>query len=254
MKVKGSRLFQHAGYYPIELDSETNFPRLNPRAYVRAMRYLLESVYDRLAAMDLVYLREDNRQALGDVLRPEDVPLYDRLIKKYDLAKFRDGVTSETDRLFRNAERIINDLGATLRGIKSEFVLHDVRNPLRSIVAVANTDEVSGRRLHEPSTRFVVNYLKHQGRHLIELEQGSHVAYKKWFFKTKQLKATTTPLFDEQYGLIGLLCFNIDIDAIQTMTDSDKESFFEAYLKTPGKTPDYERDDAPSRAVGDTEG
>lgn len=249
VRVKGSRLFQHTGYYPIDIDPETNNPNLNSAAYVRAMLYLLDSVHDRLAAMDLVYLREDNWQAFSDVLPPEHGPTYDRLLKKYDLREFRVSVTSETDRLFRNAERIINDLGATLRGIKCEFVLHDVRNPLRSIVALANTREVSGRRLHAPSTRFVVNYLKHQGRHLIELEQGSHVAYAKWFLKTKQVKATTTPLFDERYGLIGLLCVNIDIDAIKVMSDSEKKGFFEAYMETSGITPEYERDDAPSRAL-----
>lgn len=248
-RIKGNRLFQHTGYYPIDIEPVTNNPRLNSETYVKAMIYLLESVDDRLAAMDLVYLREDNRQAFGDVLPREYHPTYDRLLKKYDLQEFRKNVTSETDRLFRNAERIINDLGATLRGIRCEFVLHDVRNPLRSIVALANTREVSSRRLHDPSTRFVVNYLKHQGRHLIELEQGSHVAYKKWFLKTKQVKATTTPLFDERYGLIGLLCVNIDIDVINAMTDSEKEDFFEAYTQTSGITPEYERDDAPSRAL-----
>lgn len=246
-RIEGRRLFEYKGYYPVDVAPGTNLPSLNSETYVRAVRYFLEKdIYDRLAAMDLVYLREDNRRHLGDVLPPEASPLYDRLVRKYRLSDFRARYSQETRRLFRNVKKIVNDLGDTLRGIHFEILLHDVRNPLRSIIAARNASEVSGRRLHDPSTRFVVQYVRHQGKHLIEaMESGSKVAYPKQFLQTKKVKATTTPLYDERYGLIGILCFNIDVEAITKLDADGRAVFFENYTKTEGETPPFEKDSAP---------
>jgi hypothetical protein len=244
-RIKGCRLFEHKGYYPIDIETQTNNPSLNSKIYVSAMHYLLETVHDPLAAMDLVYLREDNRRYLGDVLPPDQTDTYDRLVEKYGLESFLTTFSTNGKLPFNNAIRIVDDLGDTLKGIKCELILHDVRNPLRSIIAAKNTDEVSHRRLGGPSTRFVVQYLKHQGKHLIALESGSHVAYRKWFSKTKRVKATTTPLFDEEFGLVGLLCVNIDIDSIKQMNANDLRNLVERYTQTFGETPDFEKEDAP---------
>ncbi len=213
---------------------------------MEAIKFLLGNQHDRLAAMDLVYLREDNRQSLGDVLAPEHEPLYQRLIEKYELAHFQSNYSIESERLFSNTIRIVNDLGDMLSGIYFEIILHDVRNPLRSIIAIKNSEEVSQRRMHGPSTRFVVQYVKHQGRHLIDaMESGSKVAYPKQFTTTRKVKATTTPIFDARYGLVGILCFNIDIAAVNAMTTKRKKRFFESYSRTFGETPKFEKNDAP---------
>ena len=244
-RVVGCRLFQYKGLYPVDLASRTNEPSLNHDVFYAAIDYFLRVKDDRLAAMDLVYLREDNRRAGLEVLRPDDLEAYETLITKYSLDDFRRNFASDIDRLFRNVIRIVHDVGATLRGIKCEFVLHDVRNPLRSIIALSNADEVSNRYLHGPSTRFVVQYLKHQGKDLIALEHRTQIAYPKQFLKSKRVKATTTPLYDDELGLIGLLCLNIDVDAVNAMTADERQRFFVTYTKTFGCTPEYEREDAP---------
>lgn len=246
-KVAGRRLFEYKGLYPVDLAPRSNLPSLNSETYVHALRFFLQKdVYDRLAAMDLVYLREDNRRYLGDVLPTDSTKLYEQLIDKYALEEFQAAYSQETRRLFRNVERIVNDLGDTLSGIKFEILLHDVRNPLRSIIAVKNAQEVSGRRLYDPSTRFVVQYVKHQGKHLIEaMESGSKVAYPKQFTQGKKVKATTTPLYDDGYGLIGILCFNIDIETVGALDEDGKRNFFANYMQTQGETPEFEREEAP---------
>ncbi len=246
-KIEGRRLFEYKGFYPVDIAPRTNLPSLNSDTYVHALRYFLQKdIYDRLAAMDLVYLREDNRRHLGDVLPTEAARLYEQLIDKYSLEDFQAKYSQETRRLFRNVERIINDLGDTLAGVNFEILLHDVRNPLRSIIAVKNSQEVSGRRLYDPSTRFVVQYVKHQGKHLIEaMESGSKVSYLKQFRQGKRVKASTTPLYDERYGLIGILCFNIDIETIGAFDEDGKMRFFANYTRTLGEAPEFEREEAP---------
>jgi len=196
LRIEGRRLFQYEGYYPVDIEPQSNRPSLNPETYVRALEFFLrKDKFDRLAAMDLVYLRQDNKTHSGDLLPSHADETYNRLIDKYDLTHFESTYAEETRRLFRNIKRIVNDIGDTLRGIGFEIILHDVRNPLRSIIAISNSEEVSQRSLHGPSTRFVVQYVKHQGKHLLEAfnDDGRKVGYPKQFTSTKKVKATTTP-------------------------------------------------------------
>jgi len=124
------------------------------------------------------------------------------------------------------------------------MLLHNVRNPLRSIIAARNSERISGRKLFDPSTRFVVQYVKNQGRELIRAMQGGgKVSYLKQFHRTKQVKATTTPLYHKQYGLIGILCLNIDIDAVRALDPAGQEEFFRSYVKNSGQTPRFDLED-----------
>jgi predicted transcriptional regulator YheO len=243
-KIQGSRLFTHEGYYPIDLAPKTNQPSLNAHIFTKAIHHFLHEVEDRLAAMDLVYLREDNL-FFQDVLPPEHHKAYDALIDKYQLHEFKMNHAMQTQRLFNNAIRIVEDLGDMLRGVHFEVILHDVRNPIRSVLACKNTEGISNRRKGDPSTRFVVQYLRHQGKQLIALQADNKVAYPKFLYKDTLVKATTTPLFDDQYGLIGILCFNIHVNAITALSEDDKVTFFANYTQTHGEPPDFERDEAP---------
>ena len=242
-RIAGMRLFQHKGYYPIDLEEETNRPILNAKTYVKALDYLLETnMYDRLAAMDLVYLRVDNLQQEPDILSTDtDLAKFTALINKYELELFRAHFVEEKERVFRNARRIVNDFGMSLAGTLLEIVLHDVRNPIHSIIAARNTEEVSGRKVGDPSTRFVVNYVRNQGRDLIEaMEGGSKIAYLKKFTRTNAVKATTTPIYDDLYGLVGILCLNIDIEAAEKLDQQQLNQFYESFKRHTGQTPAFE--------------
>ena len=78
------------------------------------------------------------------------------------------------------------------------------------------------------------------------MQSGSKVAYPKQFTISKRVKATTIPLHDDRYGLIGLICFNIDIDAVRALTPEGQRLFFENYVKTFGETPEFEKEHAPA--------
>jgi predicted transcriptional regulator YheO len=247
-KIPRLRLFQYPGFYPIDLGTD-NVPKLNRETFVNAIDLLLNREDDRLAATDLVYLRQDNldrstdRPEDPDIVRPPHIAAYDKLVRKYDLEWFVRNFQLEKQRVFDNYIRLVNDIGQTLKDVYFEILLHDVRNPIRSIIAAQNSEKISGRKLGDPSTRFVVNYVRNQGRDLIAaMARGSKVAYRKQFLRTKWVKATTTPINDDVYGLVGFLCMNIDIEAIDQLDDSGRTLFFEAYTRNSGKTPAFERE------------
>jgi hypothetical protein len=240
--IKGKRLFQHKGYYPIDLAPETNAPSLNREVFLKALHYFLEDDhYDRLAAMDLVYLRVDNSEEDWDLVPESAQPLYDKLVKKYDLADFIKNFEEENKRVLGSLVRLVNDVGDTLKGVYCEILLHNVRNPIRSLIAVRNTGGISERRLYDPSTRFVVQYITNQGEQLIKALQGNtKVSYKKELSPGKWVKATTIPLYHERYGLVAILCMNIDIDAVRSLNKKGRMKFFDNYVKNSGHIPKFE--------------
>lgn len=243
-RVEGKRLFQHRGYYPIDLEAGSNRPSLNREIFCKAIRYLLrDENHDRLAAMDLVYLREDNLVD-GDILTKRDMQPYADLVEKYELLGFIEDFEPENRRIFRNYVRIVDDIGETLRGVHFEILLHNVRNPIRSIIAARNSEDISGRKLFDPSTRFVVQYVRNQGRLLMKaMEGGSKVNYLKEFTSSKRVKATTTPLYHDTYGLTAILCMNIDIDSVAALDEQGRDRFLRAYVANTGQTPAFERTD-----------
>lgn len=226
--LEGKRLFQYKGLYPINLEPETDRPSLNKELFNKAIDYFLrEDVYDRLAASDIVYLRKDNLNHQEDILAEDYVEKYAELVDKYDLTEFIRNFKQENHKVLSNYIRIIDEFGQTLQNCGIEILLHNVRNPLRSVVAAQNTANISTRKLYDPSTRFVVEYVKYQGKHLIKAFEGEgKISYEKKFKNGKIVKATTTPVFDSQYGLIGIICINIDVKAVK---DSNFEDFINAF-------------------------
>ena len=75
------------------------------------------------------------------------------------------------------------------------------------------------------------------------ITEGSKIAYPKQFNKTKQVKATTIPILHPRYGLIAILCINIDKERIENFSKKEKVSLLNNYLKTTGETPEYEKED-----------
>ncbi len=238
--IKGKRLFQYKGMYPIDLEPVTDIPSLNREKYIEAIKFLLrDDIHDRLAASDIVYLRKDNLDHDEDILDDKHIELYAKLVEKYDLYEFIKNFKNENELILGNYARIVNEFGKTLDNCFIEILLHNVRNPLKSVIAAQNTTGISDRRLFDPSTRFVIEYVQHQGKHLIKAFEGKgKVSYEKVFKNGKIVKATTTPVFDSRYGLVGIICVNIDIEAVKNSTNSKDHSLIESYcqISTKGKS------------------
>ena len=92
-----------------------------------------------------------------------------------------------------------------------EIVLHDVRNPLHSIVCLQNP--ISGRRIGDPITNFGLNLIKEYSRHgIVE----SHISYELKLRDGRKVKSTTIPVFHKSYELIAFICINIEVSTIRS--------------------------------------
>src|SRR6185312_12941917 len=218
LTIVGKRLFEYKGYYPIDLINGRN-PIFSKNIFFKAIKYFSEH-RDDMAATDLVYLWEANRGHIEDSFTEAETDQYNDFITHYNIRHFLNEFESEHKRIFSNYIRLVNDIGATLEGVFFEILLHDVRNPIRSIVACRNTEDLSKRKVGDPSTRFVVQYVKEQGRRLLEsIEGGDKVAYRKQFELEKFVKATTIPIWDGKYGLVGMFCINIFATQIEQLNE-----------------------------------
>lgn len=246
-RIPGKRLFQHKGYYPISLIEGKNVPYLNKEIFEQSIEYLLNNTDDQLSALDLAFLRYDNLGHVEDLVGEDLQPAFRKLMEKYELIEFFENFEERKRNIFSNYIRLTNELGETFAGSGCEFLLHNVMNPIRSIIAAKNTVGISDRKLYQESTRFVVQFVKAQGADLMSaMETGGKIAYFKQFNKTKNVKATTTPFYDPKYGLVAILCVNIDIDMIENFDKEKIDIFFENYTRNSGETPDFEKDIANS--------
>jgi len=239
--IAGKRLFEYKGYYPIDLINGRN-PIFSKSIFFKAIKYFSKH-RDDMAATDLVYLWEANRGHIEDYFTEDETDRYNNFIAHYNIRHFLNEFESEHKRIFSNYIKLVNDIGDTLQGVFFEILLHDVRNPIRSIIACRNTEGLSNRKVGDPSTRFVVQYVKEQGRRLLKaIESGDKVAYRKQFESHEFVKATTTPIWDGKYGLVGMFCINIFITQVEQLNEKGTKDLIQNYVHNSGRTPEFERD------------
>jgi Predicted nucleotide-binding protein containing TIR-like domain/YheO-like PAS domain len=240
-RIEGKRLFQYPDLYPIYYDKKANKPEVDQKKFVKCIEHLLhDRNYDKLAAFDLAYLREDNVIFRTDLCPPNHKKKYDELVAKYNLNEPIAMIEADKKSFFNNYIQIVHDLGKLFRGINAEIILHNIMNPLRSMIAVANTDEVSRRSASGPITEFAVNFILHQGlRTERPKEGGSYCSYHKILDGKIDVKAATIPIYHNRFGLIGILCINISIGAIKKFTSAKKNELIANYVKLTGEQPPF---------------
>ncbi|MEL6133826.1 MAG: PAS domain-containing protein, partial [Bacteroidota bacterium] len=95
------------------------------------------------------------------------------------------------------------------------------------VVAIQNSS--FKRKKRDPTTTFGLELIKDYGT----IEDTSHrkkseVSYRVEI-KGREVKSTTTPLFDENFGLLGFLCLNIPIEEVHEGNVAQIEAFFERF-------------------------
>jgi predicted transcriptional regulator YheO len=204
-ELPGRPLASYPQLYPIVQDQNGNLA-LDTSIFMNATRYFLENENPK-AAVDLLYLGQSNKINL--LLNNDDKKAYAMLQRHYDYSEI-ELINEYRNDLFRVYRDIVNGIGQTFSGTGIEIVLHDVRNPLRSIVAIQNP--ISGRRLDDPNTNFGLELIKDYG--IMPHPGGSYVSYELTLNDGRRIKATTIPLYNTKYGLIGFICLNIDISRL----------------------------------------
>jgi hypothetical protein len=204
-ELPGRPLSSNPQLYPIVHDQDGNLA-LDTSIFMNATKFLLENDNPKAAA-DLLYLGQSNNINL--LLNNDEKKAYAMLHQYYDYSEF-EVINEYRNDLFRVYRDIVNGIGQTFSGTGIEIVLHDVRNPLKSIVAIQNP--ISGRRLGDPNTNFGLELIKDYS--IIPHKGGSYVSYELTLNDGRKIKSTTIPLYNTRYGLIGFICLNIDISKL----------------------------------------
>lgn len=114
-------------------------------------------------------------------------------------------MTSSADAVFAALTPVIEGIAATF-GRSCEVVLHDYRDQRHSVVAVAGS--VTGRSIGDSMSEIGLRVLAAGD------DAANEVGYRTRTQDGRTLKCTTLPLRDDDGALIGALCINIDLSAI----------------------------------------
>lgn len=225
--LPGKALAAYDDLYPIRADNGGSL-YLDRELFVKAVNHLSEHPSPR-AITDLVYLGNSNNVTL--LLDGPTKAKYLLLTQQPDYVALAE-VDREKDRIFQSYVDIVNGIGQTFAGTPVEIVLHDTRNPLRSIVAVQNP--ISGRRLGDTNTNFGIQLIKNYsyGEGQGQGRGGSFVSYSLTLKDGRPIKSTTVPIFHDVYGLIGFICINIDISKMDKKHPEYVDRFVDSFKAT----------------------
>lgn len=169
---------------------------------------------DRRAARQLIFIGEQNnvRQQLND----SDARAYARLKSR----NYTRNVADDTQAYLDNYRNIVRLLGRTFKGMGIEILLHDLSDPTHSVATIEN-GEITGRVVGMGTTTLLVDLQRRvnqkQDKLNYEVKTGA-----------RQFKCTTVPIVREEYGVVGAICLNVDVNYIRDVVQA-----------SPGKTGEF---------------
>jgi predicted transcriptional regulator YheO len=217
-KARGKNLDEY-DFYPFETD-KNNFPQFSLKDFRLAVHYFLKNK-DHTAARQLIFIGEQN--SVRHHLESVELKEYEKLFRMYQ----GDKIIDDNNEYLENYSRIVRLIGQTFRHMGIEILLHNLMNPARSIAEIEG-GEVTGRKTGMGTTVLVLDLKKRKALNEDKLNYELNIGARKF-------KCTTIPVFRKDYGLIGAVCVNIDINYIteEVMKTKHKlEDFFINYCKT----------------------
>jgi predicted transcriptional regulator YheO len=206
-------------FYPFEADKD-NLPQFNLRDFRLAVHYFLKNK-DFIAAQQLIFIGEQNNVRVH--LEAVELKQYEKLYQLYHGSK----IEFDNNEYLENYRRIVRLVGQTFRHMGIEVLLHNLMNPSRSIIEIEN-GEVTGRKAGMGTTMLVLDLKKRKELNEDKLNYELAIGARKF-------KCTTIPIFRNDYGLIGAICINIDVNYINEEVMKSKEqleAFFADYCQT----------------------
>jgi len=216
--AKAKRIEEYA-FYPF-ITNDQGIVEFSQPLFNEAVRYFIKNK-NAFASKQLILIGEQN--IVRDILASTELNNYLLLYNKYDGQK----LLSENDRFMENYVRIVNLFGRSFRGIGMEILLHNLVNPTKSVIAMEN-GEVTGRQIGNGTTNLLLDLKtrkqQNQDKLNYELQIGSRL-----------FKCTTVPIFRRDFGLVGAICINVDVNFIRQEVLSKKEKL-EAFIENIVKT------------------
>jgi predicted transcriptional regulator YheO len=213
----GRRLEEY-DFYPYTVNRD-NFPEFNPNNFRLGMHYFLKNS-DPMAARQLIFIGEQN--SIRAQLEPAEQKVYARLFEKYDGKSIAD----DTSEYLENFALLTRLIGKSFPNLGIEVLLHDLSNPSHSLVVLENN--VSGRHLRDGTTNLVIDLKKRQLAQQDKLNYELNIGARKF-------KCMTIPIIRKEYGVVGAICINVDVNYLTDEVLSSHEkvvSFFHTFCRT----------------------
>jgi predicted transcriptional regulator YheO len=217
-RLKGKDLHSY-DFYPYVATPE-KFAEFSLKDFRLGVHYLLRYP-DARAARQLIFIGEQND--VRELLGAGDLRSYERLFKKFHGAS----VTDESREFLENYRNIARLIGRTFQHMGIEVLVHDLANPTRSITAIEG-GEVTGRSLQMGTTTLLVDLMRRVSKNEDKLNYELNIG-------ARRFKCTTIPIMRKDYGVVGAVCVNIDINYIRddVLTSAERTAaFFREYCRT----------------------
>lgn len=205
-------------FYPFALD-EKKVLYFDLEKFCIGVRYFLRH-RDYFAAHQLILVGEQNN--VGASLKDGDKTEYRQLYQKYG----GDKILDDTANYLENYKRIVRLIGDSFPDTGIEILLHNLTNPAKALFHIKNC--VTGRSIEAPATNLVLDLktrrLQNQDKLNYELNIGA-----------RKFKCTTIPIYRENFGLVGAICINVDVNYLRDEVQNNPQnldSFIDAMCKT----------------------
>jgi len=217
-RLEGRALTEY-DFYPYVATPE-RFAEFSLKDFRLAMHHFLRN-RDARAARQLLFIGEQND--VRSQLSEQDKTAYERLRARYQAAS----VTDDTQEFLENYRNIARLIGRTFPNMGIEILVHDLSNPTHSITTIESGD-VTGRVLGMGTTTLLVDLMRRVNLKQDKLNYELNIG-------ARRFKCTTIPIVRKDYGVVGAICMNIDINFIRDGVLPSPEriaEFFQNYCRT----------------------
>jgi predicted transcriptional regulator YheO len=217
-RLRGKALHEY-DFYPY-VSTPEKFAEFSLKDFRLAVHCLLRTA-DVRAARQLIFIGEQNnvRAQLG----ADDLRAYERLFAKCHGSS----VTADSHEFLENYRNIVRLLGRTFPHMGIEVLLHDLSNPSKSITCIEG-GEVTGRELGMGTTTLLVDLMRRVNQNQDKLNYELNIG-------ARRFKCTTIPIVRRDYGVVGAICINIDINYVSAHVMDSAErmtQFLRQYCQT----------------------
>jgi predicted transcriptional regulator YheO len=154
-------------------------------------------------------------------LEPVEQRVYAQLFEKYDGKKIAD----DTNEYLENYARVVRLIGKSFPNTGMEILLHNLADPAHSLISLEN--DVTGRHLRDGTTNLLIDLKKRQLLHEDKLNYELTIGARKF-------KCTTIPIIRKEFGIVGAICINLDVNYLtdEVMPSKERiETWFKSFCR-----------------------
>jgi len=207
------RNLEEYDFYPFTVTRE-NFGEFSLKDFRLGMHYFLKN-NDYTAARQLIFIGEQNH--VRGQLEPAEQKVYAQLFEKYNGRRIAD----DTTEFLENYVRIVRLIGKSFPNTGIEILLHNLADPAHSLITLENN--VTGRHLRDGTTNLLIDLKKRQLQNEDKLNYELNIGARKF-------KCTTIPISRKDFGIVGAICINVDVNYLTDEVMKDHERI-EAWFK-----------------------